>query len=204
MEGVGTFILVLLLLLVSNNNTGNLVPLAYGAILIALSYAGAPFSGAHYNPAVSLGALICGKLERWDLPYYWLAQILAALLAAFLAAFLLRCGGNAEFAIRAHAPLCAVFGEAIGTFILTFVYLSVTNLPTAESKTYSGLAVGFAVIAGVFAFSGISDATFNPAISIAMAITDMIAWESIWANLLGIFLGSAAGASVFKAIQGDS
>ena len=201
-EGVGTFILVLLLILVSNNNTGNLIPLAYGAILLSLSYAGGSISGAHYNPAISLGVLISGKLERWDLPYYWIAQILASLLAAFMAAFLIRCSGNTDMVLQSHSPLCVLFAEGLGTFTLTYVYLSVATSSNPESKTYFGLAIGFTVIAGVFAFNGISDATFNPAISIAMAITDMVSWNDIWANLLGTFLGAAAGASVYKAIQG--
>ncbi len=200
MEGIGTFILAILLILVSNNNTGNLIPLAYGAILTALSYVGGGISGAHFNPAVSLAALISGKLERWDLPYYLLAQVLAGLLAAFMAAFMIRCGGNTSLVIQANDPLCSIFAEAIGTFTLCFVYLNVMNSPVASGNDYYGLAIGFAVIAGVFAFNGGTAVTFNPVISIAMAINGMVGWGDIWANVLGMLLGAAAGASAFKAI----
>ncbi len=201
-EGIGTLVLVLFLSLVFNNETGALIPMAYGAILIALIYAGAAHSGAQFNPALSLACLITRKLERWDAPYYWLAQLAAAGVAAVLAAFMIRCSGTFEIGIRAQEPLCALFAEGFGAFLLSFVYLNVMFPPAGESRAASaGLAIGFAVIAGVFAFGGISNATFNPAISFGLAINGQLSWADAGIDAFGACLGAAAGASVYKALS---
>ena len=86
-EFIGSFFLVFVIVLVANNGTGALAPLAMGGILTVMAYAARPVSGAHFNPAVSLALLLQGKLSRFDFPYYVVAQLLGAILAALLSAF---------------------------------------------------------------------------------------------------------------------
>jgi hypothetical protein len=62
-----------------------LAPLAIGAALMVFIYAGGHISGGHYNPAVTLGVFLRGKLPRSDVGPYWIAQLAGAFLAAWLA-----------------------------------------------------------------------------------------------------------------------
>ena len=201
MEGVGTFVLVIMITLVHRNNAGEFPPLAYGSALAALWYVGGHLSGAQYNPAISLAVLMQGKLERWDFPYYVLAQIAGGLLAALLAAFLIRSSGSADLVLRKYDSISALFAEAIGAFVLTMIYLGISALPTEKAHGFGGLAVGLAAAAGVYAFSGLSIAAFNPVIVLGMTINGISAWGDVWISLGGTVIGAAAGASLSKIFQ---
>src|SRR5258708_772858 len=74
-EFIGTFFLVLVVAM-----TGN--PLAIGAFLVAMVYAGGPISGAHYNHAVTLAVHLVGKISRQEALKYIGTQFVAAIAAA--------------------------------------------------------------------------------------------------------------------------
>ncbi len=201
MEGIGTFLLVLLVVLISNNAPAASAPIAYGAAVTALLYAGREVSGAHFNPAVSLAMLIRGGLERWDFPYYLAAQVAGGTLGAVLAIFLIRCGGTSETALRTYDPLCAFFAEATGTFAVALVFLSAAQTKSGEDSPHLGIATGFAVMAAAFALRVVSPAAFNPALLLGMAIAGKILWGDIWPGLLGTAVGAAVAASVFRSLR---
>ena len=78
-EFIGTFFLIFTIgCTVIPPNVGALAPLAIGASLMVMIFAGGHVSGGHFNPAVSLAARIRGKLSSADLIPYWLAQFAAA------------------------------------------------------------------------------------------------------------------------------
>ena len=86
-EAIGTFFLVLTIgLVVLEPGAGPFAPLAIGSVLMVMVYAGGHISGAHYNPAVTLGVFLRGRASAADLVAYPVAQILAGLAAALLAA----------------------------------------------------------------------------------------------------------------------
>src|SRR4029078_8508610 len=76
-EMIGTFFLVMAIGL-----TGN--PLAIGAMLMVMVYMGGPISGAHFNPAVTLAALMRKKINTGGAVQYWIAQFIGAFLAALV------------------------------------------------------------------------------------------------------------------------
>src|ERR1051325_1954067 len=76
-EMIGTFFLVLTVGLAGN-------PIAIGAVLIAMVYMGGYISGAHYNPAVTLAAMMRKKITPKDAAAYMGAQFVGAILAAFV------------------------------------------------------------------------------------------------------------------------
>src|ERR1041385_5293385 len=92
-EFIGTFFLVLTIGCTGiGAGAGVIAPLAIGAALMVMVYAGGHISGAHYNPAVTLGVLIRGKVKASDAVPYMLAQIIGAAVAAFLTIKFLRAG----------------------------------------------------------------------------------------------------------------
>src|ERR1044071_1180243 len=92
-EFIGTFFLVLTIgCTVIGAPAGVIPPLAIGAGLMAMVFAGGHISGAHYNPAVSLGILIRGKLKPADFVPYLIAQVIGAAIAALVVSRFLRAG----------------------------------------------------------------------------------------------------------------
>src|SRR5712691_11809565 len=88
-EFIGTFFLVLTVgCSVVIGGPGVIPPLAIGSALMVMIYAGGHVSGAHYNPAVTLGVWMRGRCATADVVPYWLAQIAGAVLAALAVRFL--------------------------------------------------------------------------------------------------------------------
>src|ERR1700741_2988254 len=92
-EFIGTFFLVLTIgCTVVGAGATVIAPLAIGAALMVMVYAGGHISGAHYNPAVTLGVLIRGKVKAADVVPYILAQLAGAAGAALVVSKCLRVG----------------------------------------------------------------------------------------------------------------
>ena len=82
-ELIGTFFLVFTIgSTVMAPWAGPLAPIAIGAALMVMVFAGGHVSGAHYNPAVTLAVFLRGKCDKADVIPYWLAQFAAAIVAA--------------------------------------------------------------------------------------------------------------------------
>src|SRR5688500_19622904 len=88
-EFIGTFFLVATIgFTVIAPGAGDLAPLAIGASLMVMIFAGGHVSGAHYNPAVTLAVFIRGRCKAADVMSYWIAQILGAAVAAAIVLFM--------------------------------------------------------------------------------------------------------------------
>src|SRR5271165_4055691 len=87
-ELIGTFFLVLTIgCTVIEKGAGPLAPIAIGAALMVMIFAGGHISGGHYNPAVTLGVWLRGRCATADVVPYWLAQLAAAAVAAAVVSF---------------------------------------------------------------------------------------------------------------------
>src|ERR1700738_4795001 len=82
-ELIGTFFLVFTVGASVRTGT-SLAPLAIGAVLMVMVYAGGHISGGHYNPAVTVAALVRGRIGGADAIKYWMAQLVAGLVAAYV------------------------------------------------------------------------------------------------------------------------
>src|SRR5436305_14220884 len=92
-EFIGTFFLVLTIGCTGiGAGAGVIAPLAIGAALMVMGFAGGHSSGAHYNPAVTPGVLIRGKVNASDVVPYWIAQLAGAAVAALTVSKLRRAG----------------------------------------------------------------------------------------------------------------
>src|SRR5882762_2386701 len=83
-EFIGTFFLVLTVGLTVNGGAGNMAPLAIGAALMVMIYAGGHISGGHYNPAVTLAVLIRGRIRTGDALVYMGSQLAGAVAASLI------------------------------------------------------------------------------------------------------------------------
>src|ERR1700752_1066360 len=92
-EFIGTFFLVLTIGCTGiGAGPGVIAPLAIGATLMAMVFAGGHISGAHYNPAVTLAVTLRGRCDKKDFVPYILAQVIGAILAALAVSFLYKQG----------------------------------------------------------------------------------------------------------------
>lgn len=176
---------------------GVIPPIAIGAVLMVMIYAGGHVSGAHFNPAVTLGVFLRGRCAASDIVPYWAAQILGAGAAATSVLFL-----KTKDAVAFDAPVAAGFlAEFLFTFALVFVILNVATARATSGNSYFGLAIGFTVLAGAFAVGDISGGAFNPAVAVGAMTMGLMVWSKLWLYIVAELLGGAAAAGVFRALN---
>ena len=200
-EFIGTFFLVLTIGCTGIAvGPGVIAPLAIGSVLMVMIYAGGPVSGAHYNPAVTLGVFIRGRCAALDVVPYMAAQIIGAVAAA-VAVMYLKIGASAKLF---EAPVGPGFAaEVLFTFALVYVILNVATTKSAAGNSYFGLAIGFTVLAGAFAVGDISGGAFNPAVAIGACIMGMLSWSAIWMYVIAEAIGGALAAVAFRVLRPD-
>lgn len=179
-EFIGTFFLVLVVSLSGN-------PVAIGFILTAMVYMGGYISGAHYNPAVTLGLWVSKKFSGNEALKYIVVQLLGGLAAAGVYAFIKK-----DFFLPAPAPqvnwMTAFMVESLFTFALVSVVHHVAATEKTKGNDYYGLAIGMTLLAAATAGGPISGGAFNPAVGVSPLMFDL---SSISSHVGNIFLYAA-------------
>ena len=197
-EFIGTFFLVLTVgCTVISREAGIIPPLAIGAALMVMIFAGGHVSGAHYNPAVTLAVWIRGRCATKDVAPYMVAQVAAAIVAALVVGFLIGAGKPIEIK-SVHAALLAEF---LFTFALAYVVLNTATSKDTLGNSFYGLAIGMTVMTGAFAVGGISGGAFNPAVAVGACVMKLVSSSDIWIHLAADFAGGAVAGVVFKFIN---
>jgi aquaporin Z len=168
--------------------------LARGFITSALIYAFSAVSGAHIDPAVSLGFAVRRAMPVSLMLRYWLAQLAGGFGAALLVFAL---WGHAVVLGASHpgrqfTQLEAVLAEVVLTFLLMTVILMTSKEQAAVGKQ-AALAVGLTVAACGFFAGPISGASMNPARSIPPQIVGG-AYGIIWIYAVGPCIGAGLAA----------
>jgi aquaporin Z len=196
-EFIGTFFLVLTVgCTIIPGAAGVIAPLAIGAALMVMVFATGHISGAHLNPAVTLGVFLRGKCAAQDVIPYWIAQLAAGVVAALVAVFL--CGKSGTPMQITSVP-AAFVAEFLFTFALAFVVLNVAT-GTAINSFY-GLAIGMTVMVGAFAVGSISGGAFNPAVAVGLGVMKLVSFSQIWIHIVADLAGGAVAAFAFKALN---
>jgi len=199
-EFIGTFFLVLTIGCTGiGAGAGVIAPLAIGAALMVMVYAGGHISGGHYNPAVTVGILIRGKLQAADAVPYWIAQFAGAAVAALLVSKFLR-AGVAVTPIAPHVG-AALLAEFLFTFALVYVVLNSATAEGTSGNSFYGLALGRTVMAGAFVVAAISGGAFHPAVALGISILGISDWANIWIYLVANFAAGVVAAVVFQMIN---
>ncbi|RIA08504.1 glycerol uptake facilitator protein [Flavobacteriaceae bacterium MAR_2010_72] len=236
-EIIGTAILILLgggvvANVVLNKTKGNssgwmVITTAWGlAVYVAVVIAG-PYSGAHINPAVSIGLAVAGKFPWEDVPMYVLAQMLGAMLGSLIVYVMYKDhfdvtdDKETKRAVFCTAPAIRnsfsnLFSEAIGTFVLIFTILYFTDATINDTETVVGLGslgalpVAFLVWAIGLSLGGTTGYAINPARDLGPRIMHAILpikgkgsndWSYSWIPVLGPILGAALAALLMLALS---
>jgi aquaporin Z len=195
-EFIGTFFLVFTVGMAVHSGSP-LTPLAIGASLMVMIFAGGHISGGHFNPAVTLAVWLRGKCDTKDVVPYWVAQLAAGAVAALLVVFLKDKPLAIAIASRELVPSLIV--EFLFTFALAWVVLNAATAKGTSGNSFYGLAIGFTVLAGAVAVGGISGGAFNPAVGLGVVMMGFEKIGQLWIYLAADLAGGAVAALAFKA-----
>lgn len=183
------------------------IALANGCILAAAITATMNISGAHINPAVTLGFLTIGRISVKDTLAYIVFQLMGAILAGFLVYALFPNGAVEAAGVgtprpgEGISPMNAVALEVFGTILLVIAIYGTAVNPKAPPGL-GGLGIGLALTGIILAFGPFSGAALNPARHIGTAIFagDFL---NIWIYITGPTIGSVVAFRFCKHIFDD-
>ena len=204
-EFIGTFFFVLTIVMVVNVGAAGFAPLAIGTVLMVMVYAGGHISGGHYNPAVTLGVFIRGKLPASEIFPYWVSQIVGGVLAALVGVYFVEQVDASKVPSNPEAltVVPSLIAEFLGTFALVYVVLNTATAKGTENNSFYGLAIGFTVMCMAYALGPVSGGAFNPAIAIGVVTAKMSALSSIWIPIVANLAAGVVAALVFNFVNDD-
>ena len=191
-----------------------LTALAFGLSIVAMAYCVGNISGCHINPAVSLGVLLSGGMEKKDFAGYVIAQCVGALLGAGILALIFSLGGvtdmtggfgsNGLAGVGGNA-FAGLLVEIVLTFIFVMCILGVTS-SKAGHGSFGGLVIGLTLTGVHILGIGLTGTSVNPARSIGPAIVAAIAGNAaplacLWVFIVGPLVGAALAAVVYKTLE---
>jgi aquaporin Z len=177
------------------------VALTFGLVVTAMIYAVGDVSGAHLNPAVTLGFWLARRFPRADVVPYILSQTSGALAASLLVRVLFGDHPTLGATLPSGSPWQSLLLEVVLTLMLMFTILSVAT-GAKEKGTTAGLAIG-AVVGLEALFAGpISGASMNPARSLAPALLSGQI-EHLWVYLLAPAIGSSLAVLACRCSRGS-
>ena len=220
-EGFGTFVLVFVgvgtvLFATMFPGAGEAylpIALAFGLTVVAGAFAFGHISGAHFNPAVTLGAAVAGRIAWKDVLGYLVAQFIGGIVGTALL-FAIAAGGPDGFLAKAQDSGFASTGfgerspggfsllsvflvEVILTAIFMYVILGATDRRAPEA--FAPIAIGLALTMLLLAGLSVSGASLNPARSLASAIFgDGVALGQVWVFFVAPILGGVIAGSTYK------
>lgn len=178
-----------------------IVPFAFGLGLMAAIAIAGPASGGHFNPAVTLAALLDRRLDWKNALGYAVAQLIGAFAASLLTmvitsievvgATVNQPGPTAETPFEVELHALAV--EAVLTALFVAVILTVTRKSPGQAIIVIPLTLVAIHFVGIF----ISGASVNPTRSLAPAVVSGT-YASLWVYLTGPFIGSILGWGVYR------
>ncbi|HEX2828864.1 MAG TPA: aquaporin Z [Burkholderiales bacterium] len=214
-EFVGTFVLVFAscgAAVIAGEVIGFVgVSFAFGLSLMAMIYAIGPISGCHINPAVTLGIILCKKMDAKYAPGYMLAQVLGAIAGAAVLMAIVQgapggydaasagfaANGYGEYSPGRYSLTAALITEIVLTFILVYTVLAATDLRAPVG--FAGVAIGFVLTLVHLVGIPIDNTSVNPARSIGPALfVGGWALEQLWLFIVAPFVGATLAAIVYR------
>lgn len=206
-ECIGTFALVFCGTgaIIINEVSGGVVThggvaFTFGCIVTAMIYALGDVSGAHMNPAVTVGFWVAKRFPRRDVVPYIVSQLFGAILASGVLFFLFPEAQTRGETIPADSVSQSFVLEFILTYFLMFVIMQVAT-GSKEVGIMAGLAIGLTVLLEAMFAGPICGASMNPTRSIAPALFGNTA--HLWAYIVAPTLGAIAAVGTWKAIKDD-
>lgn len=189
------------------------VSLAFGLTVLTIAYSLGHVSGAHLNPAVTLGLWTAGRIGFKDVLPYIVSQVLGAIAAAGVLYIIAtgngsNIGGFAANGYGDHSPggyslQAAILTEFVMTFIFLIIILGATD--KAAPQGFAGLTIGLALTLIHLISIPVTNTSVNPARSISQALfVGDWAISQLWVFILIPILGAMAAAIVYNFFKSDN
>jgi MIP family channel proteins len=171
--------------------------LAIGVMVSAVGH----ISGGHFNPAITLGFLVTGRLAPLLAVVYWVAQFAGAVGAAALLRWIFddASEGNLGAPVLSPSiqPEAGLMIEAILTFFLVWVVFATAADPRGTFKSIAGLAIGFTITMDVLMGGPLTGAAMNPARAFGPELLSN-SWDNFWIWYIGPFAGAVIAAVAYE------
>ena len=188
------------------------VSFAFGLTVLTIAYSLGHISGAHLNPAVSIGLWVGGRFEAKDLGGYIAAQVLGGIAAAGVLYIIATGNGDTikDFAANGygdHSPgkysmVAALVTEVVMTFMFLIIILGATD--AKAPKGFAGIAIGLGLTLIHLISIPVTNTSVNPARSISQAVfVGGWALEQVWLFVLAPIVGAALAGIVYKFMSQD-
>jgi aquaporin Z len=192
------------------------VALAFGLTVVTGIYALSHISGAHFNPAISVGLVVGRRFPAKDLLPYILAQVGGAVTAAavlyaiasgiptFSTTAGFAANGYAEHSPRGYSLVSALVCEVVMSFMFLIVILGVTDARAPQVRGFAGLAVGLALTLIHLISIPVTNTSVNPARSTGPALfVGGWALSQLWLFWVAPILGAALAGLAYPVIAGE-
>lgn len=203
-EAVGTFILVLLgsmsiiAALGTNAPVVAVVPFGFGIGLLAAIAVTGHVSGGHYNPAVTLGAVLDGRIDPISAVGYVIAQVVGAVVAS--GTLLLVTGSRSAIDNTRNSPNVNEWGAFGLEVILTAIFLAVILTITKKAANHAIFVIPLTLLVIHVAGIPFTGASVNPARALGPALVSANL-ESLWIYLTAPFVGAVLGWAVYRLLD---
>lgn len=178
-----------------------ILPFAFGLGLMAAIAIAGPASGGHFNPAVTLAAMLDGRVDWRNALGYVVAQVIGGF-SASIAILLITSVNIVAASVNQPGPTAeGAFDSELRAFaveaILTTVFVAVILTVTRQSPNHAILVIPLTLVAIHFAAIYVSGASVNPVRSLAPAVVSGT-YTSLWVYLTGPFVGSFVGWGIYR------
>ena len=175
------------------------VALTFGLVVMTMIYAVGDVSGAHINPAVTLGFWAAGRLRAAELPPYVVSQCAGAVAASLTVRTLFPVSNSVGATVPAGGVVQSFVLEVLLTALLMFVILGVST-GAKEKGITAGIAVGGTVALAALFGGPVSGASMNPARSLGPALATG-AMEHTWLYLTAPVVGALLAVALCKCVH---
>lgn len=189
------------------------VSLAFGLTVLTIAYSLGHISGAHLNPAVTIGLWMGGRVPAKDILPYVVAQIIGGIAAAAVL-FVVATGNGNEIGTFAangygeHSPggysmFAAIVSELVMTFMFVLIILGATD--SRAPKGFAGIAIGLALTLIHLITIPVTNTSVNPARSISQAVfVGDWALSQLWLFIVVPIAGALLAGLVYKAMAAEN
>jgi MIP family channel proteins len=177
------------------------IAFANGLVIAVMVSAVAHISGGHFNPAITLGFLVTGRLAPVLAIVYWIAQFAGAVAAAALLRWIFDDANEGNLGAPvlnpSIQPEAGLIVEAILTFFLVWVMFATAADPRGTFKAIAGLAIGLTITMDVLMGGPLTGAAMNPARAFGPELLSND-WDNFWIWYVGPFAGAVIAAVAYE------
>ena len=172
------------------------VAVTFGLIVLAMIYCFGSTSGAHFNPAVTIGFAVAKLFDKKEIAPYLISQVAGAFVATLMLKFLFPENQNLGSTIPAGSPMQSFILECILTYFLMMVILNVSQ-GSKEVGVMAGIAVGSVILLEAMFAGPICGASMNPARSLSPAIISGN-FSTLWIYLTAPLVGAISATLTWR------